>query len=212
MGDSKKAQTIKIRPATVQDAHVAAKLLHASFPGFSSYGPGLNNDERARTIYEAIFRFPKQRFSVVFHDIAEIKGAKAGTIVHFSSKQRSKANRNLGLLLLRWYGTKGKMIIIRRLFPMIFLEEGKAKDHIISNIAVLSRFQRQGVGKRLVKAVEKQARADGDKRMVVMIPILNKTARSFFESLGYKVKAVVLESNRRVKMFGPGYHRMVKKL
>ena len=212
MGDTSKPKTIKVRAASPQDAHIAAKLLHAAFPGFSTYGPGLNNDERARTIYENIFRFPKHRFSVDYHEVAEIKGAKAGMIVHFPARVRGKANWKLGLLLLRWYRMKGKMLIFRRLFPMVFLEESKRKDYIISNLAVLPRFQRQGVGKRLVKAAEKQARAEGCDRMVVMVSILNGNARKFFEALGYKVKAVVLESNRRVKMFGPGFQRMVKKL
>jgi len=205
-------KAVKIRPAGQSDAHVAAKLLYLSFPDFSIYGPGLNKDERARKIYEQLFPSPKHRFSMDHSQIAEVEGQKAGLIVSFPWNKRRMANNRLGRLLLARYRLKGKAVLFRRLFPMIFMEECEKHDHILSNIAVLPRFQGKGIGKLLVKAAEKDARAEGCKRMLVMVPIQNSNARNFFEHLGYKVKSVNLESNRRVKMFGPGYHRLMKKL
>jgi len=205
-------KAVKIRPAGQSDAHVAAKLLYQSFPDFSMYGPGLNKDERARNIYEQLFPSPKHRFSMDHSQIAEVEGQKAGLIVGFSWNHRRMANNRLGRLLLARYRFKGKAVLFRRLFPMIFMEECGKNDYILSNIAVLPRFQGKGIGKLLVKAAEKDARAEGCKHILVMVPIQNSNARKFFEHLGYKVKAVNLESNRRVKMFGPGYHRLMKKL
>jgi ribosomal protein S18 acetylase RimI-like enzyme len=205
-------KAVKIRPAVPSDAHIAAKLLYESYPDFSMYGPGLNKDERARTIYEQLFQAPKHRFSKDHSHIAEVQGQKAGLIVSFPWKKRRTANNRLGMLLLARYRFKGKAVLFKRLFPMIFMEECGKNDYILSNVAVLPRFQGQGIGKLLVKAAEKDARAEGCKRILVMVPIQNSNARKFFEHLGYKVKAVYLESNRRVKMFGPGYHRLMKKL
>lgn len=205
-------KTVKIRPAGKSDAHVAAKLLYQSCPAFSMYGPGLNKDERAKAIYEQLFPSPKHRFSKDHSQMAEIQGQKAGLIVSFPWNQRRIANNRLGMLLLARYRFKGKAVLFRRLFPMIFMEECTKQDYILSNVAVLPRFQGKGIGKLLVKAAEKTGRSEGCKRILVMVPIQNSNARKFFEHLGYKVTSVNLESNRRVKMFGPGYHRLMKKL
>jgi len=203
---------IKVRAAEPADARLASKLLSLSFPDFSTYGPGLNKDERAKNIYEKTFPLEKHRFSYKNAQVAEIHGQKAGLVVSFNGQLRRRLNFRLAHLLLKAYRLKGKWVLLRRLFPMTFMEETRRDDWVLSNIAVLPKHQGQGVGKALLKAAEKQARADGCKRMVAMVGIQNTSARKFFEHLGYKVTAISLESNRRVKMFGPGYHRMVKKL
>jgi ribosomal protein S18 acetylase RimI-like enzyme len=45
-----------------------------------------------------------------------------------------------------------------------------------------------------------------------MVDIDNHRARQFYEQQGFKVKALHLESNKRVKQLGPGSARMEKLL
>jgi len=79
-------------------------------------------------------------------------------------------------------------------------------------LIVLHKYQNQAIGERLVKSLEKQARAEGYKRATTVIEVQNSQMRKFFEEQRYKVKNLVLESNKRVVLFGAGYQQLEKNL
>ncbi|MCJ7696357.1 MAG: GNAT family N-acetyltransferase [Anaerolineaceae bacterium] len=201
---------IKIRSAILSDGQLFAKLVFQSYPRFVQNGIGLGKEERAKNIILKLFPKPKHRFSKDHTIVAEIQGKKAGIAVLIPGKKLARANNSFGFKLLPMYRVKGKLFLIQRFSPFVFIKEADKRELLISNISVLPRYQGQGVGKALVKAAEKQAKAEGCTSVTVLVGIQNTHARHFFENLGYKVSSVVLESNKRVKLFGPGYQRMVK--
>ncbi len=54
---------------------------------------------------------------------------------------------------------------------------------LLRSVAVASEFRKAGLGRRIVAELEKAARAAGINQLV----LLTTTARSFFETLGYRV-------------------------
>ena len=211
----KKKQTrseIKIRPATPGDAEFASKLLFLSSPLFAQNFIGLGKEERAKKIIKQMFTMPDHRLSYENVWIIELKGQKVGLISHIAGNKLGRANRRFGSGLMKFYKMNGKVALIKRILPLIFLKESSKKDYSISSIAVLPRFQGQGIGKIAIKHIEKQARATGFTSISVLVPIQNSHARAFFEHLGYKVRSVVLESNKRIKTFGSGYQYMNRSL
>ncbi len=209
---SAQKQSTKLRPATPEDADWASKLLFLSFPRMAVQIIGLGKEERAKKILAILFKMPVHRLSFEKMMIAEDKGHRIGILVSVPGKDLGKANRKLGRKLHSFYKLNGKLALVRRGFPLVFIKEAGKKDYLISNLAVLPRHQGQGHGKALLKAAEKQARATGHQNCVVMVEVGNTHARRVFEHLGYKVQSIVLESNRRVQAFGAGYQRMTKKL
>lgn len=203
---------LKIRSASPSDAEFASKLLFLSSPQFSQNFIGLGKEERAKKIIKQMFIFQDHRLSYEHMLVIELRGQKVGLINSIAGEHLRRSNRRFGLTLIKFYKMKGKIALFKRILPLLFLKESGKKDYYIAGIGVLPRFQSQGIGKTLVKQVEKQARQKDYASISVLVPIQNTHARRFFEQLGYKVKSVVLESNKRVKLFGSGYQRMSKSL
>ncbi len=212
-GDKKiVASEIKVRQATEADAEFVSKLLFMSFPRFAQNVIGLGKEERAKKMIRLLFAKDDQRFSYENTAIAENKGRRIGLLVSLPGKNLGQANRKFFSSMMKLYSMRGKLALLSRTLPMAFIKEAGRDEYLISNLAVLPRFQEQGYGRALVKYAEKKARAQGYARIAVMMDVQNTHARRFFEHLGYKVQSVVLESNRRVKTHGIGYQRMRKNL
>jgi len=203
---------VKIRSAEAADAKFAGKLLYQTFPHLASFAIGLGNEERAKANLAKLFRQVKNRFSYEWVSVAEYLGRKLGIILCLPGKELGKLDLASGRRLLGMYKLRGKIAVISRLFPMAFMKEAGRDEYLLSNIAVLRRYQGHGVGQALIKYAEEQAKAQGYNKCALMVDILNTNARRLYECLGYKIIAVMLESNKRVKNFGPGYYRMVKVL
>ena len=203
---------VKIRPAVESDAEFVSKLLFASFSRFAQYGIGMGKEERAKGILMKAFQKPHHRYSFEYILIAEHLGKKVGLAVSLPGKLLGGLNRRFGGRLLGFYSLKGKILLITRLLPFVFMKEGDRDEFVISNLFILQKFQERGFGETLVKFIEKQARRQGYRKMATLIEVQNTQTRKFFEGLGFKVKAVVLEPNRRIKQLGAGYQRMMKNL
>lgn len=204
---------ILIRPAKADDSEFCAKLLFASFPRFSQMTIGLGKEERTKKILSDLIKKPKHRYSIENILIVEDreKRIKVGLAVTIIGKFIGRENRRFFRRLTKYYPIKGKVALLRRLLPLAFIKEASGQEILISNLSILPKFQGQGFGKALVKHIEKQARSQSLVGSATVFEIQNTHARKFFEKLGYKVKSVVLESNKRVKYFGSGYQRLVKK-
>lgn len=68
------------------------------------------------------------------------------------------------------------------------------KSIYIDDIYVLEEFRHQGIATRLYKQVENIAKDMGAKRIDLTVWQFNKTAMSFYKSLGMKTQRTVLET------------------
>jgi len=206
------SQKIEFRPAKPTDASLASRLLFSTFPKKATFIIGLGSEDRARKILRDLFSQEGHRLSYQFAEIACVEGGIVGISIAYPERELGRLNRRFYWLLLKQYHFRGKLALIIRGWPTIFITEAKRNEFFLSNLAVKKHQRSQGIGAQIISHVEKSAQQQGFSRVSLMVSIENKNARRFYESCGYVVKAMHLESNKRVAYLGPGYQRMVKAL
>jgi ribosomal protein S18 acetylase RimI-like enzyme len=203
---------LQIRPAQKEDAHAASRLIYQSFPKMASFVMGLGDENRARLILEKLFERPGHRLSFEHALIVAYQGKVIALSIAFPGAQLKSLNRHLARYLFKRHRLRGRLALICRTWPLIFIKESDQAAYYLSNLAVKRRFQGCGVGKRLLERIEKQARDAGYSAVDLMVSINHRKAKGFYEAMGFETRALHLESNRRVKYVGAGYQKMVKPL
>lgn len=203
---------ISFRPARAEDAKVTGGLLFDTFPKVATFIIGLGNEDRARAILTRIFAIPGHRFSYEETILAVYKGRVVGLLTSYPGKRLTKIDRKSDRLILKQYRIRGKLALIIRFWPMLFMNETRRDEYLIGNLAVRARYRSRGIGRILLEHAEHLAGEAGLKKLALRVAIENLDARKLYESFGFETKAMYLESNRRVKYVGAGYRRMVKTL
>lgn len=207
---TKETSSVEFRPATPDDAKVASRLLFDTFPRKATYIIGLGSEERAKKILAKLFALSGHRLSYEHTELALCDGKVIGLLTSFPGTILSKLERKLVLSLLGQYRWRGKIALIRRGLPLVFIKEATKDAYFLSNIAVKKMYRGRGYGAQILKYLEVQAKESKFTKVSLMVDIDNQGARQFYEQAGFKVKALHLESNKRVKQLGPGSARMEK--
>jgi ribosomal protein S18 acetylase RimI-like enzyme len=207
---TKESSSIEFRQATPNDAKVASRLLFDTFPRKATYIIGLGSEERAKKILARIFALSGHRLSYEHTELALSDGKVIGLLNSFPGAILGRLERKLVLYLLKQYRWRGKIALIRRGLPLVFIKEAANDAYFLSNIAVKKIYRGKGFGAQILRHVEVRARKSQLKILSLMVDIDNQGARRFYAQEGYKVKALHLESNKRVKQLGPGTARMEK--
>jgi ribosomal protein S18 acetylase RimI-like enzyme len=203
---------ISFRPARPEDAKVASQLLFETFPKKATFIIGLGDPDRAKRILKNLFEIAGHRLSYSVTEVALHQGQIVGLLTAFQGRQLGSLDRRLDLLILRQYSLRGKLAVIFRGWPLIFIQEATRDEYFLSNLVVKKRYRSQGLGEHLLAHVETKAEQNHLRKVSLMVAIENKRAKSFYEKFGFKTSAIHLESNQRVAHLGAGYHRMVKEL
>ncbi len=205
-------KAIEFRPAKPIDAKIASQLLFDTFPKKATFIIGLGDEVRAKKILEKLFAKPGHRLSYTFTELILNQGRVIGLVTSFPGKSLGKLNRKLNLLLFRQYAMRGKIRLFLRGYPLFFIKETTRQEFFLSNLAIKRHYRGQGIGTQALTRVEEKAKGANLVKISLVVHISNKRARLFYEQNGFKIKAIHLESNKRVPYLGPGYMRMVKNL
>ena len=200
------------RPAAPSEAKQASQLIFDSFPKFATHIFGLGDARQARRIIAKLFSQGGHRFSYEFTHLMTHNNRIVGLFLAYPGNNLRSLNRRFGRLLIKQYTLRGKLGFIRRILPMLFIQEAAGDEYLLSVLAVKKSQRGKGVDAHLLGEVETHARQAGYKKLVVMISIDDQDARHFYERKGFNIKAIHLESNPRVQFLGAGYQRMVKAL
>lgn len=203
---------IVFRPAKPSDAEQAGRLLFETFPKEATFIIGLGNEARAKRILAQIFSIAGHRLSYELAKMALYQDRVIGMAIIFPGRMLGKLNRRLGKIILRQYGLRGKLALIIRSWPLVFIKETARDEFYLSNLAVKKRYRSQGVGGHFLSYIEEWARQSSLRKVSLMVSMDNQRARRLYERNGYVVKALYLESNKRVPYLGHGDQRMVKEL
>jgi ribosomal protein S18 acetylase RimI-like enzyme len=203
---------ISFRPAKASDAKLASRLLFESFSQKATFIIGLGSEKRAKKILVSIFPQPGHRLSYEFTQMAVLEGRVVGLIIAFPGKAFGRLNRKLNWLVLKHYKFRGKLALIIRALPLIFLKETGRDEFFLSNLVVKQAYRHRGIGKEILNYVEAQARQGGFSKIALIVNLDNHAAKKLYDQHGYGVRAINLESNRRVPYLGPGNQRRVKEL
>ena len=205
-------QKISFRLAVPEDAKVASRLLFETFPQKATYIIGLGNGERAKRLLRDLFAKPDHRLSYSVTRAVLHQERIVGLFTAFPGRRLGQLDRKLDRLILGQYSLRGKLAVLARGWPLVFIKEATRKEYFLSNLAVRKRFRSQGVGEIMLSQIEKEAREADIDRISLMVHIENDRALKFYKQHGFKTAAIHLESNTRVPDLGAGYHRMVKEL
>ena len=206
------AKSLDYRPARPSDAEQASKLLFASSPKKNTFIVGLGSESRAKKILSKIFKLEGHRFSYQFAEMALDNGKVVGMYLAYPGRSLTRLDWRLYRVMLSQYGLRGKLALISRSLPLIFIKEAARDEFLLSNLAVKKGQRGQGFGLQILKRVEQQALENNLRKIALMVSVDNQGAKRFYERHGYEVKAIHLESDKRVKVLGPGYLFMVKTL
>jgi len=205
-------ELISFRPAKLEDAKLAGRLLFETFPKKATYIIGLGSEERAKKILTKIFPLKGHRLSYDVTQIILYEGRAVGLMTSFAGRMLGQLDRRLDWYLLKQYRFRGKLALFIRGYPLFFIQEATHKEYFLSNLAVKKGYRGKGIGAKALVNVEDQAKDAGYDRVSLIVNIENKDARRFYDRNGFSMRAMHLESNQRVKYLGAGYQRMVKVL
>jgi len=193
-----KCRKLAIRPAHPLDASVASYLMYYSDPKLALYLLGEPESSVIR-IFRDLFQVPSHMFSYTQAFVAVCDGKIVGSIFGFDGKRR----KALELAMIKKIGFRWfKIVRFRRIPHMIraIIELERItlpildEDYYVYMLAVLPNMRRQGIGRQLIKFAEAQAQSMGLRRVVLDVEIDNKSARHFYERLGYQISKIVIDS------------------
>lgn len=202
--------SISIRPAKSSDAKRAGRFLFQTFEKKATFIIGLGDKNRAIKILTHMFKMPGHRLSFEFTDMVLQKGQVVGLFTSFPGRMLGKLDRRLDRLILKQYRLRGKLAVILRGWPLIFIKETGRDEFLLSNLVIRKSYRGKGIGTQILMRIEEKARQAGLHKISLMVAMENQAARRFYERNGFKIVAIHLESNKRVPYLGPGYQRMVK--
>ena len=205
-------EELTFRPATVEDAKVASTLIYATFPKVATFTIGLGSEDRAKAILEKIFRIPGHRLSYEEMHLAVYQGRVVGGLLAYPAKRLPRLDRATDRLILKQYRFRGKLALVIRTWPMLFMKDVKRGDYVIGNLAVRPQYRGRGIGEQILRHAEALAKEAGHQRLALRVAIENQDAKKLYDNFGFKTTAMYLESNRRVKYAGAGYRWMVKEI
>ncbi len=178
---------ITIRPARRMDARVAAGLLHLSMGEFANVlfaGPAGRSADDA---IAALFACDAGRFSYRYATTAEVDGQAVGLLLAYPAGILTKLDLVTGRLLLPILGLAGSLRLARQLFPFRSVREAESGEYYISNLAVLPRWQRHGIGARLLAHADEKARTAGLQKCSLMVGSVNAAAVRLYERMEYRI-------------------------
>lgn len=178
-------QPIHIRPATPDDAEVAALLLYSAYT--HTQLQSAPTDEAASGFVERLRQaFPRKqnRFSYQCACVATAGKSVVGLELSFGGREEAQLNAAVGSWLAR---------------------EARDDEWYVDALAVLIDWGRQGIGARLMQAAEDAARQQHYATMALNVAVENTPALQLYQHLGYVTAA-------QTSIYGQPHLKMVKPL
>lgn len=196
---------IQVRPARPDDAPLAAAVFRLSLDHLADFlfGP---NGYATEVALMRLFSLNAGRFGYKKAFVAEWNHRPLGMLVAFPGADSLRLSLSVIRYLPRSLGWKMFGFMARGL-SLAGNKEAEADEYHISNIAVLPAAQGHGIGKRLLRHADEQARALGLKKVSLLVVLENHTAQKLYKRNGYHIVFT-----RHDKNPFSSYHRMVKDL
>ncbi len=202
--------SLSIRPATPEDAGLAARLMYLSMGELADYlfgGTHISVDG----ILAGLFSMEGNRFSRGIADLAEWDGQPAGMLVSFPGWEFTRRELAIGMGLLKLCGLLDVMRLSLRALSIANGVETRRDEYNLANMAVSPDFQGRGIGSALLAHAEHKARQSGLVKCSLIVDTENPKARRLYERCGYHVVFTKTYPGPAENAHA-GYHRMVKEL
>lgn len=177
--------SIQIRPAQPADAEVAAVLLYSAYTHTQVPYP-LPEDQASGWIEHLAESFPRDgnRFSYQYIQVADHSSAVVGLVLSFGGRDEARLNAAVGPWLER---------------------EAQDDEWYVDALAVLKNWGRKGIGTRLMRTAEREARRHHYAKIALHVDQGNQQALDLYTRLRYVV-------TEQTVLYQRPYVRMVKAL
>jgi len=176
---------IQIRPAQPSDAEIAAVLLYSAYTHTPVTYP--LREEHDRGFIERLqhfFRRDGTRFSYQYIQVAAQRSEVVGLVLSFGGRDEARLNAIAGSWLAR---------------------EATDDEWYVDALAVLKNWSHRGIGTRLLRTAERQARQHHYPKIALHVAPGNKRALDLYVHLHYEV-------TQQDVLYGRPYVRMIKPL
>ncbi|MFH1305745.1 MAG: GNAT family N-acetyltransferase [Candidatus Omnitrophota bacterium] len=138
-----------------------------------------------------MFRHSGNFFSFEHSYILEVNGETAGMALTYNHEEMRNEKLRVCFLVLRYLRWRIFPRVINLLKAMQNIGRVEKGESYLSNIAVYPRFRGQGVGTRLIEAVENEAVHAGSRRLALDVSVRNERAINLYERLGHTVECTL---------------------
>lgn len=204
--------TVNLRPATRQDAVIAAYLLAETSGEYGVETLGLGKPDLQITAFRQWFVDSGNRFSYQCSTIAEKYGTAAGLLLAFPGSNLGKLELGCVKRVFAIYGVIGafKMIWLNK--SLANNKEAEKDEYLVAHLAVDEHFRRQGIAQVLLDKAEQDARSQGLYKLVLEVEIGNDRAIALYRKEGLEIINTVYFNERAAKLRCPGFYKMSKNL
>lgn len=175
---------VTVRRGRPEDAQHFSELIILTSPTLfpALFGSTVKN------LMKNIFKHRRHYFSFDRSYFAEVDGKMAGMAQLHKRRPARREKTRLSLLLLKYLNWRFPTKIINLLKSERIMWFATGKDCYLSSVAVYPEFRSQGIGTKLLEAVEEEVKSIGKRRIVLKAETHNKRAINLYERLGYRIE------------------------
>jgi ribosomal protein S18 acetylase RimI-like enzyme len=205
-------QALAIRPAEAHEICHGAGLILLTLHQFGDYLFGFGDHARAQAALEKFYSLPANRFSHQFAVFGQSQGQIAGILMLFNRRQMRRSMAITGAHMLRVYRFKEILKFLELMLPYRNEEDIPGDELYIGHLAVYEQFRRRGFGLRLLEYAEKEARAQGKRKLSLLTEIENSAAQALYHQFGFKITNTIFFPEQMRYVGSAGDVRMEKEL
>ncbi len=180
-------QPLHFSPAKASEAETGAHLMLLTLQQFGDYLFGFGDHAYAQSSLEKFFRLPANRFSYQHAVFGRTDGEIAAILVLFNRGQMHRSMAATAAQMARVYRIKEIIKFLGLMMPYRDEEKTAENELYIAHLAVGEQFRRQGFGLRLLEFAEKEASAQGKRKLTLLTEVENSSAQSLYNKFGFKI-------------------------
>jgi len=204
--------TLNIRPASKEDAPIAAALLASTNGEFGVEVLGLGKPDLQLSALMQWFADSGNRFSYQYSAIAEKDGIPAGLLLAFPGSKLTRLELGCAKSIFTIYGVTGAIKMVSLNKSLAGNKEAEKDEYLIAHLAVDAGFRRQGIAQALLEKAERDAHALKLKKLVLEVEIGNDKAISLYHKAGFELVNTVYFNKNTDRFKTPGFYKLLKNL
>jgi ribosomal protein S18 acetylase RimI-like enzyme len=210
--DPQNLTTLSLRPATPADAEKAAALIYETTGTLGDYLFGQSNRADTIRVLAVLFREPDHLLSFQTSMLAEMGGEILGIAQAHPGADLMKVNIRLARACAKRFGNGAALRLAWRGLPLMFEPDAEPGEFYVETLAVAPGYRNRGIGRVLLKDVERRARNLKYPVCSLSVMLQNTDALRFYQRVGYRADRKVITRLRAAGVQYNGFYRMVKQL
>lgn len=198
-----------IRRARSEDASSAAPLIYSSGPAVFDFIFGEAAEANAIRFLGRAFPLGDNLFSYRRHYVAESDEEVVGTMALLTRKDVRNSQPYTAARIARHYGLRTLGVLWRGLrVESQLIKPPQESCLYVAHVGVTPTLQGKGIGTRLLRYAEDEARAQGIPHLSLDVSVQNPGAQRLYERLGFQV----VETRKSFDASMPDHHYMERAL